>query len=113
MILATDNRLEKKSKKTHKNGQNIGEILKIPDILAKYRKFPIFGEKIKIGQHALTPPLFSKNRRYITGFLKKSTVHLDHQILSWFDPTVQIPSVFLNASNGYIFYPTVDFKSEV
>ena len=51
----------------------------------------------------------SKNRRKIGDF---SGIILALGYFSIFDLTVQISSIFLEKSNGYIFYPTVDFKSE-
>ena len=51
----------------------------------------------------------SKNRRKIDDF---SGMILALRYFPAFDLTVQISSAFLEKSNGYIFYQTVDFKSE-
>ena len=59
----------------------------------------ILGHPISIGFRRLTGCQRDPRDRGVTG-------------PSRFDPTVHISSAFLNASNDYIFYPTVDFKSE-
>ena len=59
-----------------------------------YRRF--IGDKVKIS-------------RFFGVF---SGIFLALGFLSVFDLTVQISSAFFEKSNGYIFDPTVDFKSE-
>ena len=58
-------------------------------------------------------------RRFIGEKLKKAPIFrrffgiiLALRFFSVFDLTVQISSTFSEKSNGYIFDPTVDFKSE-
>ena len=51
----------------------------------------------------------SKYQRFF-GFFSRILLALGY--FSVFDLTVQISSAFFEKSNGYIFYPTVDFKSE-
>ena len=65
---------------------------------ANFRR--IFGEKLVLS------PIY---RRFIGRFFGKSWLL---RLLVTFDPTVQICSAFFLKSNGYIFYPTVDFKSK-
>ena len=55
----------------------------------------------------------SKYRRFLGAFCGVfSGILLALGYFSVFDLTVQISSVFFEKSNGYIFDPTVDFKSE-
>ena len=54
-----------------------------------------------------------KNRQFFGLFFeKKKVMILTLKLFPVFDLTVQISSAFLEESNNYIFYPTVDFKSE-
>ena len=41
------------------------------------------------------------------------TIDLMVQIGFCFDPIIHISSTFLKASNGYFFYPTIDFKAKL
>ena len=63
-----------------------------------YRRF--IGDKFKISTFS---------RRF---FGDLSGIFLALGFFSAFDLTVQISSAFFEKSNGYIFDPTVDFKSE-
>ena len=65
---------------------------------ANCRRF--FGEKLVLS------PIY---RQFIGRFFGKSW---PLRLLVTFDPTVQICSAFFLKSNGYIFDPTVDFKSK-
>ena len=80
-----------------------------------------FGGKNRCALHAHVRRISSRkigdlspiNRRFFVDFFGKKSINLSPQIVLCFLSNVQISSAFLKESNGYIFYPTVDFKSKV
>ena len=93
----------------------------------KIGNFRFFGGKIGCVQHALEGGLTEGKiaffRREVEFIADKSSIYQPffrkNPGKSWpirflipFDPTVQICSACFLKSNGYIFYPKVDFKSK-
>ena len=86
---------------------------KIADLSEKGRFFQTCRDVLYTRGGGTSGPILSaiksKYRRFFGVF---SGILLALGYFSVFDLTVQISSAFFEKSNGYIFYPTVDFKSE-